>query len=271
MCRWNVRNRAQIFLQVFTIHALIDNKAVPLVYSFLCNKREETYCRLLRQLVTLRPTLNPLSILSDFETATLNAISAIFPEAQMIGCSFHLAQNLWRKIQKSQLVTFYRENEHARLMCKMLLALSYVPERDVQFVFEVLIEDFPDELKPIANYWEQNYVGRRLHDITPRFRIDFWNMHDRIKTDLPKSNNSLEAWHKSFEKMLDCHHPNIARLIVAMKKEQNFGELYISRYRMGFRRSNFTGTKYKRERDRLRNLAEEYTFGSYGFFKVCSL
>jgi hypothetical protein len=37
---------------------------------------------------------------------------------------------------------------------------SYVPVKDVQFAFEIITENFPDELKPLIDYSENYYVGR---------------------------------------------------------------------------------------------------------------
>lgn len=113
----------------------------------------------------------------------------------------------------------------------MLLALSYVPERDVQFAFEILSEIFPEQLRSILEYWEATYVGRRIINISPRFPINMWVMFDRVRGQLPRTNNSLEAWHNSFQRTLDCHHPSIFKLIDRLKKEQHT----VTRYRAGFR------------------------------------
>ena len=88
-----------IFCQVFTIHALIDGSAYPLVYILLPDKSEESYTRVLRKLKELHPSLNPASIMSDYEKASQNACANVFSEARLVGCLFHLGQNLWRKVQ----------------------------------------------------------------------------------------------------------------------------------------------------------------------------
>ena len=53
----------------------------------------------------------------------------------------------------------------------MLLALSFVPKRDVQFALEIIQDDFPSELNDLVIYWEDNYVGKRLQQIEPTFPI----------------------------------------------------------------------------------------------------
>jgi len=68
-----------IFYQVFTSHALIDHKSMPLVYCLIQDKAEVTYKRVFERIKELQPTLNPASIMSDFEKATHNAIQHVFP------------------------------------------------------------------------------------------------------------------------------------------------------------------------------------------------
>src|SRR6218665_1314816 len=110
-----------IFYQVFTLHALIDNKAVPLVYCLIQDKTKATYIRVFEKLKELLPTLNPASILSDYEKATQNAIRHMFPNARLVGCLFHLGQCLWRKVQELGLSQLYRANEDFRMAVKIFI------------------------------------------------------------------------------------------------------------------------------------------------------
>jgi len=47
----------ELFVQVFTVHALIDNRTEPLVYALTTSKVEADYVRLLQKVAELRPTL----------------------------------------------------------------------------------------------------------------------------------------------------------------------------------------------------------------------
>lgn len=251
-----------LFCQLFVIHALIDSKAVPLVYALLPNKSEGIYVELFNTLKTLDAKLKPETILVDFEQSSINAVKKVFSNTRIVGCSFHLAQNLWRKIQHCQLTNLYRDNENIRTKCKMLLALSYIPEKDVQFALEVICENFPDELKPVVEYWEDNYVGKRINNIKPRFSINLWNQYERVASDLPKTNNSLEAWHNSLQKGLNCQHPHIYKLINQLKKEQKSSEIFITRYRSGFRKKESLNNKYVQLKNRLKTLVQTYAFSN---------
>ena len=63
-------------------------------------------------------------------------------------------------------------------------------------------EEAPKSFKPILNWLENNYIGK-LEGVSstarkePRFPIKTWNVFDRIKKDLPRTNNLVESWHST--------------------------------------------------------------------------
>ena len=68
-----------------------------------------------------------------------------------------------------------------------------------------------------------NYIGRLLrHDRRrePPQVIALWNMHDRAIDDLPKTNNSVEGWHRKMSSAVNAHHPNIWKFFDVIRKEQ---------------------------------------------------
>ena len=161
-----------LFTQLFTIHALINNSAYPLVYVLLPKKTEHGYERVMQKILELHPGLNPASVMADFEKASLNACATIFPGARLAGCFFHQGQCLWRKVQECHLAEAYHDDENVRMYLKMLLALSFVPVEDVPDAFDELVESSPPELTPINEYWEDNYVERKNRRGNPRFSIN---------------------------------------------------------------------------------------------------
>ena len=106
----------EMFLQVFTIHALVDKSAVPLVFVLLQDKSESSYIKVCNKLLELKPSLNPISMMADFERASQNVVRHIFPATQIVGCLFHLhvGQCLWRKVQEFNLADRYRDDENFR-------------------------------------------------------------------------------------------------------------------------------------------------------------
>ena len=210
-------------MQLFTVHALIDHHALPLVYILLQSKTQTDYERVLRKLLELENMLAPTSILMDFEKAIIQAAQAVFPAAALKGCLFHLGQSLWRKIQSEGLVTHYWENEAIRMFMKMLLALSFIPTEDIPGSFDELNDNHSDELEPIYNYWEDTYIERLRCNrrSAPTFAVEFWNMRSRVADGLPRTNNSVEGWHHAFQSAVSCHHPSFYRLLPHLQKEQD--------------------------------------------------
>ena len=58
--------------------------------------------------------------------------------------------------------------------------------------------DLGDEYQPVLDYMEDNYIGRlrgrSRHTAT--FPIHFWNMTPRVKNNMHRTNNNIEAWHR---------------------------------------------------------------------------
>jgi len=138
--------------------------------------------RVFKEVKSLEPKLNPASIMLDFEKAIHNACNINFPETTLVGCLFHLGQNLWRKVQEFHLATAYRSDEDLRMRVKMILALSFVPVQDVPEAFEDLVDGCTENLTPLINYWEDTYIGRqrRGRRSNPRFNLQLWNVRDRV-------------------------------------------------------------------------------------------
>jgi len=223
----------------------------------------EDYKRVLGKLLESRGTLEPSSILLDFEKATFQAAVNVFPGATLAGCLFHLGQSLWRRIQNEGLANNYRDNEHVRMFTKMLLALSFVPPEDVPDSFDVLNDNRPDELAPIYDYWKDNYIGRLRRNCraAPTFPVALWNMRSRVADGLPRTNNSVEGWHHAFQASVSCHHPNTYKLVEHIKAEQDHTEQLIARFNAGNQTAVSSRNKYIQVTRRLAALLPTFLRG----------
>src|SRR5580693_4628404 len=92
------------------------------------------YNRLLSCLDQLIDGLNPVSIVTDFEMATLKAFKGHYPTVSLTGCMFHFGQCVWRKLQGEGLAVRYNSEPDFALKVKQLLALALVPVTDVIIV-----------------------------------------------------------------------------------------------------------------------------------------
>ena len=73
---------------------------------------------------------------------------------------------------------------------------------------------------------------------------------------LPRTTNTVEAWHRSFDATVGCHHPNIWKFISALKREQGLVEVKQAKYIAG---DHPTKSRTVLDNDRaLRELVRRY-------------
>ena len=87
----------KLFEQMYSIHSSVRGKKLPLVYSLLPNKNQETYAELFG-IVKQHVERKPKYITIDFEKAAENAFGDLYPECDIFGCFFHFKQCIWRNI-----------------------------------------------------------------------------------------------------------------------------------------------------------------------------
>jgi hypothetical protein len=66
------------------------------------------------------------------------------------------------------------------------------------------------------------YVGYFSEDkiwCSPVFPHEQWNVSKRILQEYPRTNNSVEGWHRAFNVSIEVANPKIARIIHKMKCE----------------------------------------------------
>jgi len=90
----------------------------------------------------------------------MNAVREAFPGVTIAGCLFYLGQSFWRRLQAEGLMEAYQDEGNSELLAQFrsLIALALVPENDVPDAYDDLREDVVEELNPVFNYVEDNYV-----------------------------------------------------------------------------------------------------------------
>ena len=93
---------------------------------------------------------------------------------------------------------------------KMLAALAFVPLNDVINAFDAVVAQMPEQLDPIIDYFENNYIGlmHRRERRPPRFPLELWNVNNRVEEEIPKTNNHVEAYHRHLQTAILSFHPN---------------------------------------------------------------
>ena len=155
---------------------------------------------------------SPISIMTDFEAAAMNSFRSHFPQADVSGCYFHLGQSAWRKIQKigNGLPDKYKAEPEFALRVRKFLALAFVPTDQVRDYMQLLLRDEASRgdglLATFAEYFQRIYVGQE-YLIAERFDRATWNMYQRVKEQLPRTNNAVEGFHSAFAKDIKDHPP----------------------------------------------------------------
>jgi hypothetical protein len=202
----------RIFYQLYTIHAPVgaeeNSRILPLVYALMSGKSKELYQALFQNLIEFAEesniSLRPSTILTDFEKAAIDASHEEFPGITNKGCLFHLGQSGWRKIQDCGLAVQYGSDEHLSLMLRHLFALAFVPSSEIPAAFDTLKSRMPSEADGVVQWFEENYVlgkvRRQLQNgdiirTPPLFPPQLWSVHDSMELGIPRTQNSIEAWH----------------------------------------------------------------------------
>ena len=128
----------------------------------------------------------------------------------------------------------FREQSSATLRCwttvhaKIIVALAFAPVDNLNDVFDALSNQLPNELTPILNWLEDNYISRpRRNNRRSRpahFPPEIWSMYQRTISDIDKTNNPAEAAHWRLKRELDVVHPSVWKFIDGLHRA-NRGEM----------------------------------------------
>ena len=83
-----------------------------------------------------------------------------------------------------------------------------------------------------------------------------WNVYDAVLQDLPKTNNSVEGWHRDFEAQLTSYHPNIWKFLECIKREQTLSNAKIEQYIAG-QEPKLKKRKYRDSAKRIKRIVYE--------------
>ena len=209
------------FLQIFTIHALVNEMYVPLVFFLLPNKETKSYFYSFKytmdQCTIVGLTFSPKYIFIDFEKSIHNAAQQVWPAINIKGCRFHLGQSWWKKIQCLGLSTNYKKrNSEESNFLKIFFGLPFLRPNDV---YDCFIEDIMPKLpaneniKLFTDYILKTYIAS---DST--FPPNLWAEFSTISN---RTTNSCESFHAKLNSLFYTSHPNIYIFIDALKEIQS--------------------------------------------------
>jgi hypothetical protein len=135
-----------------------------------------------------------------------------------------LCQSIWRRIQTTGLVKKWFD-EDFRLSFRRLQALAFIPICDIPEAFNYIKQNAPSSFNSILIYFENNYIGKFkgcLH-CKPRYELQLWNLFDRVKLGLARTNNDVESWHSRI-KYDARQNLTVAKVVEFFRLEQSYME-----------------------------------------------
>ncbi|CAG8760366.1 21340_t:CDS:2, partial [Gigaspora rosea] len=192
-----------------------NSRVLPLVFCLMTSKSEESYKRLFEELIDFSEehniNLDPHVVLTDFEAAAINSVELEFDDVQNKGCHFHFSQCIYHKVQAYGLASRYT-------------------------AYEELKTHIPDEAGHVVCWFEETFIYGRVRHMhrngnisrsEPLFPPTFWSVVDNIEHAYPRTQNSVEGWHRRWDVLVGCAHVGIFRILNEIQKEQNRVELDI--------------------------------------------
>lgn len=219
-----------LFVQVYVIHAHLDNRAVACVYALMQHKTEAAYTELFTAVDSRCSTLgflpDPVVIITDFECAAMKALKQVYGEGVTThGCFFHLCQSTWRKIQELGLSGMYRTDTAFSEFCGMLDGLAFLPTDQVASGLAHLATIMPAAAAPLVSYFDEVYVNGKRRTAAGMRRVPalyppaVWNVHDITVRGDDRTNNYAEGWNSGLTKMVGHKHPTVWRLLEALQAD----------------------------------------------------
>ena len=153
----------------------------------------------------------------------------------------------------------------------MLLALAFVPVVDVIKAFELVANKLSDDddNDEFLDYFEKTWIGEPKKIKTqqaylgtgrkkPEFPIELWNCYERVCTNLPRSNNSIEGRHNAFAERVSIVHPTINKLTEKIIREQSKFEIDVAQIRQG-QEPQPKKAAYRKLDERIKRLVDDYS------------
>jgi len=226
-----------LFTQVYVILAEYLNGVHPIIYALLPDKFTKTYEKLFQMLINLCPELCPTSISLDYELAAINAVKKHFPNIIIYGCFFHLTKNFKKKIGELHLISKYNNDADFSISVKMIIAIAFVCINKIDIAIDALAENLPEELQPLLEWFEDNYVGRLNRNgrgrRLARFPPSIWNLNERVLNGIHRTNNHAEAANRRINVEMGMVHPTLWSFITCLRKIQAGRDTYLFQLESG--------------------------------------
>ncbi|KAL3094137.1 hypothetical protein niasHS_004822 [Heterodera schachtii] len=176
--RWSLdgtfRSAPKPWMQVFVIGCYVNNRMVVAAQALLPGKASKYYTEVLQQLKRAVEPILPIKVMSDFEIGMLKAMRHVFPSCERSGCSFHMAQAVFRKARSMGIFNLLNEDDDevpvqrksVHKTFRSVLSLALIPPDYVRHAFSIIVNAAPLGVQGWLAYFGKTYIG------TTQFEID---------------------------------------------------------------------------------------------------
>ena len=133
------------------------------MFVVMSGKCKKDYKKVFKAVKSLLLAFVVSTITIDFEAAMRCAIPLVFPGVTILGCYFHWAQAVWRKVQELGLQVAYNNDNNTHKYIQKLLSLPYLPTEHINRVFRALQQKATTEpLQELTDYLAGNKTANQF-------------------------------------------------------------------------------------------------------------
>ena len=125
------RTAPRPYEQFFTIHGEVNGHVLKLACRPILNKNTQSYEEVFRAIRNLIPIVTGQSwvvreIITDYETAIMNAAGNVLPGLDIRGCYFHFNKALYSKVQALGLARAYERDQGLKRLVRKIMVLGFL-------------------------------------------------------------------------------------------------------------------------------------------------
>ena len=145
-----------------------------------------------------------------------------------------MSQSIYCKVQAFGLATQYASDENFSLFIKHIPALAFLPYNKILAAFDELKSNIPPDMPPEVNelmdWFEVYYIREKIICILRNgnvvrsnslFSPSLWSITENIEYTFPRTQNSVETWHRRWEILVGRAHVGLFKIIKELQNEQH--------------------------------------------------
>ena len=262
--------------QVFVIHAEFMNtgEIYPCLFCLMQHRTKENYDELykeVRKMIAEKDwdfeVMKPGGkMFMDMESANKLSVQECLNNPDICVCYFHLSGITNKTVLDLGLRKLVFSSPTFNHHCRMINALATVPLKFVVKAFDKLYSYFnsvKSPALPVLEYWEKNLVkgyvvAETRKTILPKWKVEEWNIYDKIIKKEETSTCKLEGWHNKLDKILMKPHPSFEEFCKVLMGEWVKIDYEMDHLESGFTREDlkFKASKDEQKRqERIHNVA----------------